>query len=352
MSALAVAPALGLRTARIGGPVLQRDVLVLFETCGQIRWMNRAAREALGAVASMAELMGSDRRLPALESFPLGALRLCVGAVPDERGLGLLGRLRRANRHLWDVYFRRGTRNLDLCRAEGRLDIHQRRATRERLKRQASVELLEAIESERERIARELHDNAGQSMAGILLNLELVERQLGSSHTEVLARLQRSRELASATLDQIRRISHELHPPAWGDQDFAQAVDWLIESMGLRSRLQVDVTEINLPREVPPAIQTLLYRTLQEALTNVLRHAGAKRLSVETAVSWRGIRLVVEDDGRGFDPSLVGSAGRGIGLTNLRRRLESVGGRIEIHTAPAAGARLTVFVPVRAARLR
>jgi signal transduction histidine kinase len=347
MMALAVPPDLGSRPPK-KAPVtpLQRDLLVLFEVGGQILWMNRAAREALGPIANVVEALESGRRLPALECLPLGAHRLWLGVIPDEKGLGLLERLRRNNRFLRDVYCRRGTRNLDLSRAEGRLDVHQRRATRERLQRQAGIEFLQAIESERGRIARDLHDNAGQSMAGILLNLELAERQLGPSHTEVLARLQRSRELASATLDQIRRISHELHPPEWEDQDFAQAVEWLVENMGLRSKLDVDA-QIDLPRDVPPAILTVLYRTLQEAFTNTLRHADARRLSIEASASWRGVRLIVEDDGRGSDPSAMASAGHGIGLANIRRRIVSVGGRLDIHSAPGAGMRLTVFVPLR-----
>lgn len=347
MSALAVAPALSSRSAKASAlPSPPRDVLVLFETSGRIRWMNRAAREALGTVSTVAEALGLNRRVPALECLPLGDQRLWLGAAAEMR---LQERMRRINRFLWDAYCRRGTRNLDLARAEGRLDLRRQRSTREWLLRQAGVEFLQAIESERGRIARELHDNAGQSMAGILLNLELVERQLGSSHTEVLARLQRSRELASATLDQIRRISHELHPPEWGDQDFSQAVEWLLESMGLRGRLEVDLVEVDLPRQVPPAILTVLYRTLQEALTNVIRHAEAHRVSIDVSSSRRGVRLDVEDDGRGFDPAL-GAAGHGIGLANLRRRLASVGGRFEIESAPGAGTRLTVLIPFRAAR--
>lgn len=347
MMALAVAPDLGSRPPKKTPTTpLQRDVLVLFEAGGQILWMNRGAREALGPVANVVEALESGRRLPALECLPMGAQRLWLGVVPDWKGLGLLERVRRANRFLWEVYCRRGARNLDLSRAEGRLDVHQRRATRERLQRQAGIEFLQAIESERGRIARELHDNAGQSMAGILLNLELVEKQLGPSHTEVLARLRLSHDLANATLDQIRRISHELHPPEWEEQDFAQAVEWLVENMALRSRLDVDA-QIDLPRDVPPAILTVLYRTLQEALTNTLRHADARRTSIEASASWRGVRLIVEDDGRGFDPAAMGSAGHGIGLANIRRRIASVGGRLEIHSAPGAGMRLTAFVPLR-----
>jgi signal transduction histidine kinase len=318
--------------------------LVLFDTSGQIRWMNRGARESLGTPASILEVLWSRPRLPAMECLALGQQWLWLGAVPDQRRLD---RLRQLHHALWGVYCRRDTRNLDLSRAGGRLEAHQRRATRERFLRRAGLDFLQAIECERGRIARELHDNAGQSLAGILLNLDLVERQLGSSHTEVLARLRRSRELASLTLDQVRRISHELHPPEWQDQDFSQAVEWLIDRMDLRSRLEIDLVQLDLPRDTPPALLTVLYRTLQEGFTNILRHAEATRVFVDVSTSPRGVTLLLEDNGRGFDPALLGTAGHGIGLVNLRRRLASLGGRLHLDSAPGAGARLSAFLPLR-----
>jgi len=113
-----------------------------------------------------------------------------------------------------------------------------------------------------------------------------------------------------------------------------------------------DAGDIDLPRDLSPALLTVLYRTLQEGLTNVLRHADARRVRIEASASPRGVTLILQDDGRGFDPNAPRPASAGIGLANLRRRLQSLGGRLEIHSAPGQGVRLAVFVPPAARSLR
>src|SRR5262249_54927846 len=205
-------------------------------------------------------------------------------------------------------------------------------------------DFIRAIETERGRIARELHDNAGQSLAGIHLNLELVERHLSSANQEALARLARSKELVSLTLEQIRRISHEMHPPQWGEQDFASAVEWVVESMGLRSKLAVDLDLSREPADLAPEIKTTLYRAVQEGLTNVLRHAGARRVKIGMSPTAGGVRLVLEDDGRGFDPKAARPLRGTIGLSSIRQRLATLGGKLEISSAPGRGAKLIAFV--------
>jgi len=234
---------------------------------------------------------------------------------------------------------------MSLFGALWRLREYQGQSLRQRQLSQSAGEFIEALEAERARIARELHDNAGQSLAGILLNLELVHRHLGSDRAQVLACLARSRELASVTLDQIRRISHELNPPEWNELDFPEAAAWLVESMGLRDKLLVEMGDLETPQSLPAAIKTILYRTLQEGLSNVLRHSGASRVAIQTPTSRDGVSLVLEDDGRGFDPAALPAAGNGIGLANMRRRVTSLGGKFELVTAPGRGVRLAVFVP-------
>src|SRR2546426_4994578 len=195
------------------------------------------------------------------------------GCFRASSGETMAEKIERANRSLLEVSSRRGRRNKDLLRADGR--VHQTVA------QQAGADFISAIEEERGRIARELHDNAGQSLTGILLNIEVLERDLSSAGTEVLARLARCRELACATLDQIRGISHRLNPPEWSEQDFPTALESLVESMGLRDLLLVELGDIEVPGNLSPAIQTILYRTLQEGLTNVLRHSRARRVRIE-----------------------------------------------------------------------
>jgi two-component system NarL family sensor kinase len=306
--------------------------------------MNQRAREAFGGPESVLDVLTAGRRPFPLECFPFGEMWLGLGLIPDLREINRLERLRRMNQLLWSVFCRRGTRNLDLSRAEGKLDIHQRRRARERLLRRTGLEFAEAMEAERGRIARELHDNSGQALVSIGTNLELAEKQLGSASTEVQARIKLSRELASQTLAQIRRISHELNPPEWADQDFAQAVEWLIQSTGLRGQLTVDPVVVDVPPDLPPAVLTVLYRTLQEGFTNIQRHAGAQRISLEASHTARGVTLMLEDDGRGFDPA---AAAPGIGLANIRRRIQSLGGKLEIRSSAGAGTCIFAFVPVQ-----
>jgi len=311
--------------------------------------MNQAARTALPAAATVLDALRRNPGHGLQACFPLGSGWLWLSHYRQDNAR-LLESVQRISRALWEVSCRRGTRNVHLCQAEGRLDRHQTRISRERLRRRAGAEYVRAVEAERGRIARELHDNAGQSLAAILLNLELVERQMGASSSEVQARLRRSRDLASLTLDQVRRISHDLHPPEWKDQDFPQAVEWLLNNMGIRDRLTVDPVVLDIPRELDPSIQTVLYRTLQEGLTNIMRHTAATRVSIEATSGAYGVRLLLEDDGPGFDPGSP-VARPGIGLANIRRRLESVGGHLHVGSAPGEGVRLSVFIPaVRAPR--
>lgn len=308
--------------------------MVRYDSAGKIQWMNSAARRALGTARDVVAALVSGRQLPAMASLPLGNDWLWLGST---RPTPLDERARRVNRLLNETYRRRSLRNLDLLRAQLALDS--------RLWHNAAGEAVRSLEQERGRIARELHDNAGQALAGILLNLELAQRHLGSASAEATARLARSQELASLTLDQIRRISHDLNPPDWSNLDFSAAVEWLVESMGVRGKLVVEIEDIDAADDAPPEVKTTLYRTLQEALTNVLKHASASRITIRARSAPGGIGLVVEDDGRGFDPAALQSASAGIGLTNLRRRVKSLGGKLELSGTPGHGARLSAFVP-------
>lgn len=312
--------------------------MVRFDGSGQIRWMNAAARQTIGPAPDLLAALVSGRCLPAMASFPLGGEWLWLG---NTAAAPLVERVKRANGVLNELFRRRNSGNLNLLRAQ--------RALNSRLVRDAAGEAIRALEQERGRIARELHDNAGQSLAGILLNLELAQRHLGSASAEALARLARSQELASLTLDQIRRISHDLNPPDWSGLDFSSAVEWLVENMGIRGKLLVEIDRIEAPHDLAPEVKTTLYRTVQEALTNVLRHSGASRVIIQVRASEAGIGLVVEDDGQGFDPAARRAASGGIGLANIRRRVESLGGKLELSSLPGQGVRLAALVPAAAA---
>ncbi len=339
-------------TARTG-PVPRtpraQQLIVRFDGDGEIHWMNRAARATFGAARGVMEVLTAGGAVPALVSLPLGNQRLWLGLAPGTVLSELAGRV---NRLVVEIYCRRGWHNLQLLRARDLLQTYWAqtrlaRASHQRTMPQTAIEIMAALEAERGRVARELHDEAGQSLTGVLLNLELVERQLGSANAEALVRLARSRELASLALDQIRNISHGLNPPQWEGSDFRSAAERVIETMSLRSRLLVEMDEVGPLEGVSPVVKTALYRALQEGLTNVVRHSGASQVRIQTHIFTDAVGLVIQDDGEGFDPAALHEAPNGIGLSNIRQRVGLLGGRLDISSAPGRGCQLSVFVPIR-----
>jgi signal transduction histidine kinase len=325
---------------------LWRDVLMRSDRGGHIRWMNTAARELFGACETVAGIFQARRRerLPALQRMPLGPDWLWLGALGEEAGRERERRTGRARLELLEACRLRSGRNLGLLSAQDCLEVLSERERRRRTRRRRGADLLRAVEAERARLARELHDDAGQSLAGILLNLELIERHLDASNSEVLARVARSRELASLTLAQVRRLSHELHPPEWDRQSLSDAIAWLLDSSGARERFQIE-TDLDLPEDLDQAVQTVLYRTVQEGLANILKHAEARSVRIQARRAAGNAVLVLEDDGVGFSPGAAGLQ-QGIGLTNIRRRVESIGGRIAIESEPGKGTQLRATVPL------
>ncbi len=336
----------GAPRARFRSPATtQKYFLVRFDASGKIHWMNEAAQQMAGDAGSIAGALSSAGAVSAAASLPLanGWLWIANGPSPS-----LQKKVDRMNHLLLEACGRRDGRNLELARAGGYFEASWRRLADRSVLRRAGRNFISAMEAERGRMARELHDTAGQFLTGILLNLELVERHLNSASQDALERLARSRELVLLTLEQIRRISHEMHPPRWEEQDFASGVEWLVDSMGLRSKIEVELDLSQAPAELSPEIKTTLYRTVQEGLTNVLRHADAHRVRIRMTSATGGVCLILEDNGRGFDPKAFRPVQSAIGISSLRQRVETLGGKLEISSAPGFGVTLSAFVPVPA----
>ncbi|HZS49397.1 MAG TPA: sensor histidine kinase [Bryobacterales bacterium] len=349
MSALAFAPAPATRhrpEAAQKPALVDQDqpLLIRFDSSGEIQWMNDAAREALRGRSSVLAVLASEKPLPPLSRHRLGAEWLWLGISPGDWGARFRQRLGEVDRWLAECLWRRSSVNVNLIRAQAVLQRYSRPDSGKGAPRQAAETIAE-LEAERGRIARELHDDAGQSLAGVIVNLELAQRHLDSANSEAMERLARSRSLAASALDQIRRISRNLLPPEWGDLDFGAAVENLLENMGARARLDVETGPLELPAGVLPALKTTLYRTLQEGITNALRHSGATRLRIHASAPPGRVVLVLEDNGRGFDPRAA-AGNKGIGLRNIRQRIESFGGSLEIAAAPQHGVRLTICAPI------
>ena len=216
-------------------------------------------------------------------------------------------------------------------------------ALSQRVSRDTVRRVVEAQESERARLARELHDETGQALTSILLGLKSLDARVQDE--EGRGAVAELRELVVSTLHDVRRLAVELRPAALDDFGLVPAIERLLDTVGEQSGLTVDLQSEFGDLRLPTETETTLYRIVQEALTNVLKHAAAERVTVLLSHGDAGVRLVIQDDGRGFDPSKARDGG--VGLLGMRERVSLVGGRLTVESTEAAGTMLTVEVPTR-----
>ena len=203
--------------------------------------------------------------------------------------------------------------------------------------------LNERLEEEARRIAHALHDEAGQLLACVYIALEGIARELPSPSRE---RLQEIRALLDQIEEQLRRLSHELRPTILDDFGLVPALEFLAEGVSKRVGLPITVEG---PRDdrLPFSLETALYRIVQEALTNVARHAQATHASVKVQQDPRMILCSIKDNGVGFDVSAVkdSKGQRGLGLLGIRERLEVLGGTVEVTSRPGQGTEMSITIP-------
>jgi signal transduction histidine kinase len=212
----------------------------------------------------------------------------------------------------------------------------------ERVARNALRRVVGAQELERRRLARELHDETGQALTSILLGLKELED--AGNAADVSSSTARLRELVVTTLQDVRRLAVELRPKALDDFGLVPALERLVETFQEQTGIEV-IMEPRLGRErLPSEIETALYRIIQEALTNVVKHAQATRVSIVLSQRGGTVAAVFEDDGRGF--SVDETSEDGLGLLGMRERLALLDGRLVVESSSAGGTTLVAEVPV------
>jgi PAS domain S-box-containing protein len=216
------------------------------------------------------------------------------------------------------------------------------RASSEQL-RNLAAHLLSVREEERARISREVHDELGQSLTAVKMDLAWLAGRLPRRNGQMLKRIRSTRQLADSIIQSIRRISTELRPAVL-DLGLAAAVEWQVQEFQARSGIQCKVRL--LTREVVASnASTAMFRIFQETLTNVARHAKATRAEVVLQKQGDRLVLLIRDNGRGFDqadPSLSKS----LGVLGMRERAAILGGRVNISSAPGKGTTVTAWIPL------
>ena len=216
----------------------------------------------------------------------------------------------------------------------------------QRLKR-LSNRLINIQESERSRLARDLHDDTGQALTALKMSLEITRNELPGVADHTSDRLNDAVALADDTLEKLRAISHSLRPPALDAIGLNSALEGLCKSFTQRTQIPVsyvgmDTTEISNPVDI------CLYRILQEGLTNCAKHGQASHVEVSLKRDGEVVQLSIQDNGRGFDlaDTLSDQNETGIGLIDMQERLESLNGRMNVYSKPGAGARLVATIPL------
>lgn len=200
--------------------------------------------------------------------------------------------------------------------------------------------VVEAQELERRRLARELHDQTGQELTSVLLGLKAVEE--ATTDSERSGALAAVRGQVVQTLRDVRRLAVELRPKALDDFGLVAALERLRDTFSEQTGMRVDL-ESQIGGRLPSDVETALYRIVQEALTNIVKHAQAGSVSIVIARSSGAVSAVIEDDGRGFTPA---DESDGLGLLGIGERLALLGGKLKIESSPGAGTTIAAEVPL------
>ncbi len=234
------------------------------------------------------------------------------------------------------------------------IDVSQRRLAEDGLResqqelRALTGKLLQAQETERRRIARELHDDLSQSLALLSIEMDVLSKkppETAAQHGDRMLELSdRVRQLSSS----VHELSHQLHPSKLEQLGLVATVRALCKELTHNGDLQITFTNDQVPSDIPEDTALCLFRIVQEGLGNVVKHSGARHATVDLTGSSKVIHLRIVDDGRGFEPAPVYGK-EGLGLVSMRERLLAVGGEIAISSSPLGGTSIDVRVPLHAA---
>jgi PAS domain S-box-containing protein len=216
--------------------------------------------------------------------------------------------------------------------------------------RHLSSKLIHVQDEERRRIARELHDSIGQYLAALGMSLSQLEKGNAAKFPEMLTEC---RQLLDRCANETRTLSYLLHPPLLDEVGLASAAKVYVEEFARRSKVETDIS-LDLPYRLPADTEILLFRVLQESLTNIHRHSGSGRAKIRAGIEGDAVYLEVRDYGHGIPQQLLESfrtsgTGVGVGLAGIRERLREVDGKLDL-SSTADGTILRVSVPVASAR--
>jgi signal transduction histidine kinase len=317
-------------------PEQNPDILVATDVDGQVTYLNRVAE------ARFPDIWQEGFSHPLLQGTP-DIVRVMLDSQQsysaDEISLG-------------EATFERQichSRESDSVRIRIYLHDVTRRKRAQRAIQNLAKQVVYAQEEERRRLSRELHDEAGQALTALKLSLELLRADLPAGSKDLSLNLGEAIALAETTMARVRLLAHGLRPPALDTLGLNLTLEACCRDYARRAQLTIQYQGYEV-RGLSDAMSICLYRVLQEALTNVVKHARAHRVEVGLAPAPEQVCLTVADDGCGIDPDTLSILDRpaGIGLLGMRERLELLDGRLALESVAGQGLRLTATLPLQA----
>lgn len=215
-----------------------------------------------------------------------------------------------------------------------------------------SQKVLRAYEEERMRLARELHDELGMALTTLKLNLQLINKDISGKGLELEERLASIIELANDTLTVIRNKAVALRPPSLDDLGLVAVVDNMVNEVSRHTGMRAELNTTGTCTTLSVEVETALYRCIQEALTNAVRHSSARKVVIKLAFTPDQVLARVTDDGVGFVPGVDGVAEGRLGLKGMQERVALLGGKIEINSSPGNGTDMLIAIPLGRYRKR
>lgn len=343
------------RIARSGESALQRvhydapdlillDVLMAgidgFETC---RRLKSDPATSMIPVIFMTSLASAEDKV---QGFEVGAVDYVTKPLQQSEVLARITTQLRL--HQVAQQLRQEHRQLEISSHEEKARLFAAVRQQQAHLRLLTSKLTEVQESERRQLARELHDELGQALTAIRMDLAAVEKALPEEAApHLLERLHEAAQLTEQTLEQIRELSLDLRPPMLDDLGLAPTLRWYLKRYQNRTKIATILTGVGAEYRLPMTVETALYRVLQEALTNVARHANADSVHLTLHYAPRYVRATCEDDGQGFEPDVVFEQEVGsMGLWSMRERMTLLDGTLQIDSTLGRGTKLCFEVPL------
>lgn len=207
----------------------------------------------------------------------------------------------------------------------------------------ATIEIINAEEKERKRIASDLHDGVGQMMSAAYMNLQALKDQLETISPDEAELFSKSLNLVKESCDEVRQVSHNMMPNALLVKGLSKAVQEFIGQINQRN-IKINLSTEGIFQSLPTHVEGVLYRVIQESVNNVIKHAGASLLDISINQSEDGVDVMIEDNGKGFEKEQIQN--EGIGLSNIKSRIHYLGGTVEWNTSPGNGTLVAVYIPL------